>query len=287
MTLHAPFTVPLAGGGQLVLGSTPIVMGIVNVTPDSFSDGGDRLDPQDALNAAQAMIAQGASIIDIGGESTRPGADSVSIQDELDRVMPALDAFADAKLGAVISIDTRHALVADQALQAGAHIVNDVEGLHGEPQLAGIAAAHNAPVIAMHWDKTRDTSKDIIGEMRRFFEETLHTAQREGLAEDQVILDPGFGFAKSFAENYEILRRLGELQSLGRPLLAGMSRKSMFGKLLGVTPKQRVAATVASSVIAYQASAHIFRVHDVQDNVDGLRVAQATIYGPPEPIQDA
>lgn len=281
---HASFSIPLTQG-SLELGPHPLVMGIVNVTPDSFSDGGDHFDTKLAVSSALDMQAKRADVIDIGGESTRPGADDVSVQDELDRVMPVLDALATSDLGLPISIDTRHAVVAHQALQAGASIVNDVEGLQGEPELAEIASAFDAPVIAMHWDRDRDTTKDIIGEIKRWFSKTIDIAQKAGLPQEKLILDPGFGFAKSFQDNYTILRRLSELNELGLPVLVGTSRKSMFGKLLGVAPKQRVSATVASTVMGYVAGAHIFRVHDVTENRDALRVAEASLYGPPPPIE--
>lgn len=269
--------------GTLKLGPTPVVMGIVNATPDSFSDGGDNLGADKALATAQQMITQGAGLIDVGGESTRPGADPVSIQEELDRVMPVLDRFAQESLEAPISIDTRHALVADQALQAGAAIINDVEGLQADPDMAHVAATHDAPIIIMHWDRERDRQKDVMAEMLRFFEISLEIAENAGVARSRTILDPGFGFAKTFEENYAILDRLDELKALNRPILAGTSRKSMIGKLLGNEPKQRLAGTVATTVLAYERGAHIFRVHDVKDNLDALRVSAACLYAPPQP----
>lgn len=277
--MHARFDV-LAGRYALALGQAPIVMGIVNVTPDSFSDGGDNYVVDTAVKTARTMLAEGADIIDVGGESTRPGADSVPMQEELDRVLPTLRALRDAELNVPISIDTRHTLVADQALQSGADIINDVSGLQDEPEMALIAAAYDAPVIAMHWDKTRDFSKDIIDEMKRFFGRTISIAQQAGISKDKLILDPGFGFSKSLEENYTILRRLDELHSLGFPLLSGTSRKSMIGKVLNNEPKERLAGTLSTSVMAYAAGAHIFRVHDVRENKDALRIAEITLYGP-------
>ena len=279
--LHPRFDIAVAGR-VLALGAEPIVMGIVNATPDSFSDGGRHLGAEAALAGAREMVAEGAHILDIGGESTRPGGDPVDVQTELDRVMPVLDAIVAADLGALISIDTRHTVTADQALQSGAHILNDVEGLQGEPELAEIAAAYGAPVVAMHWDRNRDTGKDIIAELKRFFDTTLGIAAKAGVAHDKIILDPGFGFAKSLAENYEIMRRLGELADFGLPILSGTSRKRMIGNLLDVPATERVTGTVATSVLAYERGAHIFRVHDVRPNRDGLRVAAACLYGPPE-----
>ena len=280
--LHPRFDIAVAGQ-FLRLGPDPVVMGILNATPDSFSDGGRHIDAADALATARQMVADGAGILDIGGESTRPGGDPVNVQTELDRVLPVLDAVVAAELGAFISIDTRHTLVADQALQSGAHILNDVEGLQGEPELAEIGAAYGVPVIAMHWDRARDTARDIIGEMKRFFDTTLAIADTAGIRREKLILDPGFGFAKTIAENYEIMRRLGELADYGLPILSGTSRKRMIGNLLDAPTDERVAGTVATSVLAYERGAHIFRVHDVKPNRDGLRVAAACLYGPPEP----
>ncbi|MBU1175561.1 MAG: dihydropteroate synthase [Alphaproteobacteria bacterium] len=279
--LHRRFDIAVAGR-VLALGPQPVVMGIVNATPDSFSDGGRHLRAADALAAARQMVEDGAEILDIGGESTRPGGDMVDVQTELDRVMPALDAIAAAELGAFISIDTRHTVTADQALQSGAHILNDVEGLQGEPELADIAAAYDVPVVVMHWDRERDGGKDIVAEMKRFFDRSFDIAARAGISRGKLIVDPGFGFSKSIAENYEILRRLGELAEYGLPILSGTSRKRMIGNLLDRAMDERLAGTVATSVLAYERGAHIFRVHDVRPNRDGLRVAAACLYGPPE-----
>ena len=262
----------------------PVVMGILNATPDSFSDGGVHLAPRRRPEDGAAHgCAKAQHILDIGGESTRPGSEPVGVQEELDRVLPVLDAIAAAELDALVSIDTRHALVADQALQSGAHILNDVEGLQGEPELAEIAAAYEAPVIAMHWDRHRDTAQDVIAEMKRFFDRRSTSPPRPAYGRDRLILDPGFGFAKTLAENYEILRpsRLNSACSACRSL-SGTSRKSMIGHLLDVPPDQRLAGTIATSVLAYERGAHIFRVHDVRPNRDALRVAEACLYGPPE-----
>lgn len=279
MHVHAHYSIPVAGR-MLDLGATPVLMGIVNVTPDSFSDGGDNFDFDTAIISAKSMISEGADIIDVGGESTRPGSEPVPVQQEMDRVIPVLQVLRDLHTDTLISIDTRHAIVADKAIQAGAHIINDVSGLQSEPEMAEIAATHDVPVIAMHWDTERNMGADIIDEMKRFFERTISIAEKAGVKHGKLILDPGFGFAKSFEENYVILRRLSELTELGFPLLSGTSRKSMIGKLLDVPPKERLAGTIATSVLAYQAGAHIFRVHDVRPNRDALRVAEATIYAP-------
>jgi dihydropteroate synthase len=206
----------------------------------------------------------------------------VGVQDELDRVMPVLDALAERGLNTPISIDTYKALVADQAVQAGAKIINDVWGLQRDPEIADVAAQHRTPIIAMHWDTERDTARDLIDEITRWLTLSIEIALKAGVAKEAIILDPGFGFAKSFAENYELLNRLDELHALGFPLLVGTSRKRMIGNLLDVPPKERVSGTIATSVLGYLKGGHVFRVHDVRANRDALRVAAATLYGPPQ-----
>jgi dihydropteroate synthase len=255
-------------------------MGILNVTPDSFSDGGRFDTAPAALARARLMLAEGADIIDIGGESTRPGAEEVSVADELARVLPAIGALRADGITTPISIDTYKAEVAERAIAAGATIINDVHGLQREPEVAAVAAQYGTPLVVMHWDKARDTSRDVMAEMARYFDVTLAIADKAGVQRSQIVLDPGFGFAKSLGENYEILRRLPELVALGFPVLVGTSRKSMIGKLLDVPADERLAGTVATSVLGYTAGAHIVRVHDIRPNRDALRVAEAALYGP-------
>ena len=292
--LHTTHAIPLSRGRTLRLGPTPTVMGILNVTPDSFSDGGQHDRLVTAVAHAHAMIAEGADIIDIGGESTRPGATPVSTQEELDRVIPVIEALIAAGVTTPISIDSYKPLVADQAIQSGATIINDVHGLQGAPEMADIAALHGVPVIVMHWDKARDTSLPIADEVRRYFDASIAIAERAGIDRASLILDPGFGFAKSLADNYALLRDLNKLRSKPvhepsepvhqhgqTPLLIGTSRKSMIGKLLGNEASERLAGTIATNVLGYARGGHIFRVHDILPNRDALRVAQATLYGPP------
>lgn len=267
-------------GAALSLGRTARLMGILNVTPDSFSDGGRFDAVPAALAQAREMLAEGADIIDIGGESTRPGAEEVSAAAELARVRPVIAALRADGIAAPISIDTYKAEVAEQAIAAGATIINDVYGLQREPELAAVAAARGVPLVVMHWDKARDTGRDVMAELARYFEVTLGIADKAGVRRDSIVLDPGFGFAKSLRDNYEILRRLPELMALGFPVLVGTSRKSMIGKLLDVPADERLAGTVATSVLGYTAGAHIFRVHDIRPNRDALRVAEAALYGP-------
>ena len=254
----------------------PLIMGIINVTPDSFSDGGRFLAEQKALEHARQLAGEGAQILDIGGESTRPGADLVAEREELDRVIPAIRSIAAADLGQAISIDTYKARVADKALEAGAHIVNDVWGLQREPDIAKAAADHNAPVIINHWEKERQSDIGIMEQMKRFFDRSIEIALKAGVKHNQIILDPGFGFAKDAAENVEILARLEQLCDWEYPILIGTSRKRFIGSLTGrEEPRDRVFGTVASNVIALMKGAAIFRVHDVAAHKDALAVAHA------------
>ena len=277
--MHTTHTIPLPGRPPLELGPRPLVMGILNVTPDSFSDGGQHNLLATAIDHARQMIAEGADIIDVGGESTRPGAEPVGVQEELDRVMPVIDALVADGVPVPISIDTYKPLVADQAIQAGATIVNDVHGMLGAPEMADVVALHDVPVIAMHWDKSRDTTRPLLDEMRRYFDRVRERATMAGIAPERLVLDPGFGFGKSLRENYELLRNLDQLGP--GPVLVGTSRKSMIGKLLDNQPDERLAGTIATTVLGYHKGGHIFRVHDVRPNRDALRVAQTTLYGPP------
>jgi dihydropteroate synthase len=283
--MHTSHTIPLPGRAPLILGQTPLVMGILNVTPDSFSDGGQHNLIDSAVAHARLMISEGADIIDIGGESTRPGSSPVGVQEELDRVMPVIDALVAAGIDAPISIDTYRPLVADQAIQAGAAIINDVHGLQGAPEMAEVAALHQVPVIAMHWQKDRDRTTPLLDDIARYFHATIARAEQAGISHDRLILDPGFGFGKTLAENYAVLQQLAGIgQAFSQhafPLLVGTSRKSMIGKLLDNQPEERLAGTIATNVIGYINGAHIFRVHDVRAVNDALRVAQATLYGPP------
>ena len=282
--MHTTHTISLRHRPPLVLGRRALVMGILNVTPDSFSDGGAHDAVDAALAHARLMLAEGANIIDIGGESTRPGAEPVGVQAELDRVMPVIDAIRAAGITAPISIDTMKPLVAHQALEAGADIVNDVNGLQGAPEMAEIAAVMGAPVIAMHWDRSWTAGTDPLPSMIDYFRTTIALATRAGIAPGQLILDPGFGFTKTLTQNYSILRQLADLTRAfpDHGLLVGTSRKSMIGKLLDREPAQRLAGTIATNVQGYERGGHIFRVHDVAPNRDALRVAEATLYPPGE-----
>ncbi|WP_354061107.1 dihydropteroate synthase [Devosia sp. 2618] len=283
--MHTSHSIPLPNRPPLILGPRPLVMGILNVTPDSFSDGGQHNLVAAAVAHAHQMIAEGTDIIDIGGESTRPGAEVVGVQQELDRVMPVIDALIAAGITTPISIDTYKPLVADQAIQAGAVIINDVHGLQRAPEMAEVAALHDVPVIAMHWQADRDHSVPLADDMLAYFERSVAIAQAAGTSLDRLILDPGFGFGKTLQENYHLLSNMHAALPPNFPLLVGTSRKSMIGKLLDVPAEERLAGTIATTVLGYINGGHIFRVHDVRANRDALRVAQATLYGPPPELR--
>jgi dihydropteroate synthase len=261
-------------------GSDWLIMGILNVTPDSFHDGGRYVDPGVALARAEAMVAAGAGIIDIGGESTRPGSGSVSEKEELQRVLPVIEAVTG--LGVTVSIDTAKAAVAREALKLGATMINDVTALRGDRKMAALAAEHGCPLCLMHMQGTpADMQKkphytDVVGEIITFFRDRIDQALSAGIARDAIILDPGIGFGKALEHNLEIINRLDGFLSLGCPLMIGTSRKSFVGAVLGrEESEQRLAGTIATTVMAYERGAQIFRVHDVRENHDALLVAQA------------
>lgn len=258
----------------------PAVMGVVNVTPDSFSDGGVHLRPQDAARAARRMVAEGAAIVDVGGESTRPGSEGVSLDEELARVIPVLELLAGE---APVSIDTRKAEVARRALALGAEMVNDVSALRGDPEMAGVVAEAGAYLCLMHMlgePRTMQSApryRDVASEVAAFLEERLTFAVGAGIAEERICLDPGIGFGKTVAQNFELVRRLDLLLALGRPVLVGFSRKSSLGRILG-DPEATTGplpASIAAAVAAYERGATILRVHDVRETIEALTVARA------------
>jgi dihydropteroate synthase len=261
------------------------LMGIVNVTPDSFSDGGRYLDPQRAIEHALALDRDGAAILDIGGESTRPGAEPVSMQEELRRVLPVLEALASQTSGVQLSIDTAKARVARAALDAGATLVNDVTALRHDPEMAEVVAGSGADCCLMHMLGEPRTMQrdprydDVVGEVKAFLEARMAFAVAEGIEEERIVLDPGIGFGKTLEHNLELLRRLDELLTLGRPVSIGTSRKSFLGRLTGRAVGDRGAGTIATNVLAYERGARIFRVHDVAPLKDALVVAAATVSG--------
>ncbi|QND53377.1 dihydropteroate synthase [Phyllobacterium sp. 628] len=266
----------LAHGRSLTLGPASIIMGVLNVTPDSFSDGGVHLALDKAIEGARAMIAEGASIIDVGGESTRPGATRVDPQTEQSRVLPVIEALAKETDG-LISVDTYREETARLAVAAGAHIVNDVWGVQREPAIADLAAETGAGLVIMHTGRERERDPDVIVDQFAFLNRSLEIARLAGVAQDQIVLDPGFGFAKETEENLALIQRFGELQAFGYPFLAGTSRKRFLGAVTGRDADQRDAATAATSAILRLAGADIFRVHDVRPNRDALVVADAIL----------
>ncbi|RNJ42829.1 dihydropteroate synthase [Mesorhizobium erdmanii] len=267
----------LAHGRHLDLGGKAVVVGILNVTPDSFSDGGLFDAPEAALAQARRMIGEGAGIIDVGGESTRPGAAAISASEEQARVLPVIEALARSG-DVLISVDTYRADTARLAVAAGAHIVNDVWGLQREPDIARVAAETGAGLIIMHTGRDRKKLPDVIADQFAFLERSLEIARRNGIADDRIVLDPGFGFAKETAEeNLDLMARFSELHALGFPLMAGTSRKRFIGTVTGRDAADRAAGTAATSVILRLKGAHLFRVHDVAINVDALAMADAML----------
>jgi len=257
------------------------LMGVVNVTPDSFSDGGLYLDPEAAISHGWELVAAGAEILDVGGESTRPGADPVDAEEELRRVVPVVRGLR--QLGCDISVDTSKARVAEAALESGATIVNDVTALRGDPGMAALCAGRGAGVVLMHMLGDPRTMQDdpryddVVAEVRSFLAERLEAAVAAGIAEERIWLDPGIGFGKTAAHNMELLRRLGELRQLGRPLVIGTSRKSFIGKVDGSAAGERLGGTIASSVLAAAEGAEVLRVHDVAEVRQALTVATAIL----------
>jgi dihydropteroate synthase len=261
--------------------SRPSVMGVVNVTPDSFFDGGVNYRAQDAVAAARGMLDEGAAIVDVGGESTRPGSEGVSAEEELRRVLPVLEGLE----GVPVSIDTAKVEVARQALALGAEMVNDVTALRGDPAMAETLAGAGCYVCLMHMQgeprtmQLNPTYDDVVSDVAAFLEERLAFAVSAGIAEDRICLDPGIGFGKTVEQNFELVRRLGELAALGRPILIGFSRKSSLGRILGDPEATTgpLSAGLAVAVAAYERGATIIRAHDVREHVEALTAARAVI----------
>jgi dihydropteroate synthase len=276
------FPPPLQVGQTLFeWGQRTYVMGILNTTPDSFSDGGEFDSLPKAIARVVAMVEAGADIIDIGGQSTRPGAETVSLKEELGRTIPVIQALRQA-LDIPVSIDTTRAEVARQALEAGANLINDISGATFEPEILAIASQHKAPIILMHIRGTPQTMQnltdygDLMGEMKQFFATQIDLARHYGVLPQQIILDPGIGFAKTAEQNITLMRQLPELKKLGFPLLVGPSRKSFIGKILDQPdPKQRIWGTGAACCRAIAGGADIIRVHDVAAMAQVCRVADA------------
>jgi dihydropteroate synthase len=259
-------------------------MGIVNVTPDSFSDGGRFLSSDAAIRHGRELTAEGADILDIGGESTRPGADPVDVEEELRRVIPVLEGLEHA--GPRLSIDTTKARVAREAIDAGAGIVNDVSALRFDPELVDVVADAGVDLVLMHMLGEPRTMQedprydDVVSDVKAFLEERLAFAVAQGVHEERIWLDPGIGFGKTLEHNLELIDRLAEIVAIGRPVVFGASRKSFLAKLIGRQVDERLAGTIAVNLIAYQRGARVFRVHDVAPTLDALKVAAATVGAP-------
>jgi dihydropteroate synthase len=257
------------------------LMGVVNVTPDSFSDGGRYLDPAAAVAHGRELAEQGAAVLDVGGESTRPGADKVPAEEELRRIEPVIAGLAGA--GVEISVDTSKASVAEAALDAGATIVNDVTALRGDPEMAALVAGRGAGLVLMHMAgdprtmQVRPEYDDVVTEVRDFLAARTAAAVAAGVDESRIWLDPGIGFGKTDRHNFELLRGLGELAGLGRPLVVGTSRKGFIGRADGSGTDERLGGTIATSVLAAAAGAAVLRVHDVREMAQGLDVASAIL----------
>jgi dihydropteroate synthase len=267
--------------GSLVFGPDPVLMGILNVTPDSFSDGGEFLEPDRAVARAEALLDEGAQIVDVGGESTRPGSDPVSPEEELRRVMPVVQGILAARPESVVSVDTFRPSTAEAVLDAGVRLINDVTAL-GDPRMTGLVAERGCSVVLMHMKgepksmQRNPRYEDVVREVRDFLAGRSECAVRAGIAEGNIILDPGIGFGKTHAHNLALLNHLDSLVELGFPILVGASRKSFLGKTVDSDfPKDRLFGTVAANVMAYERGASFFRVHDVRANKEALKVAAA------------
>ncbi len=279
---HRPTAQEATGVGRLISGPDPILMGILNVTPDSFSDGGEFFGVEPAVAQAEKMLDEGAHMIDVGGESTRPGSDPVSPEEELRRVLPVVRSILESRPEAIVSADTYRASTAEATLDAGARVVNDVTALQGDPKMAGLVAERGCPVVLMHMlgepkSMQRDPRyEDVVREVRDFLAGRAEYAASAGVREENVILDPGVGFGKTLRHNLELLNGLNVFVELGFPVLVGASRKSFLGKILGSEDAgDRLFGTVATNVMAYERGATLFRVHDVRANKEALEVAAA------------
>ncbi len=272
------------GPHRLPIHRRTLVMGILNVTPDSFSDGGRHNSLERAVAHARRMVEAGADLIDVGGESTRPGHEPVSLEEELERVIPVIEALA-REVDIPLSVDTYKAEVARRALEAGAHMINDVWGFKRDPDMARVAARFDVPVILMHNRETPTVYESLLDDICADLLESVAIARRAGVQRERILLDPGIGFAKTYEENLEVLRRLARNVELGFPVLLGTSRKSMIGQTLDLPVDQRVEGTAATVVLGIVKGCRIVRVHDVQEMVRVARMTDAMLYGP-EAVRD-
>jgi len=255
-------------------GKRTYIMGILNVTPDSFSDGGKFNEVNKALNYAKEMIKDGVDIIDIGGESTRPGHKYVEADEEIQRVIPVIKELK-KEINVPISIDTYKAKVAEEALKLGVEMINDVWGLKKDKEMANVVAKYNACVCIMHNQDGTEYDKDIMESMKESLQESIDLALNAGISKDKIVIDPGIGFGKTFEQNLEVLKRMNELKELGYPILLGTSRKSVIGNVLNVEPKERLEGTIATTVLGIRDGVDIVRVHDVKENLKAAKMADA------------
>ncbi|MBU0580833.1 MAG: dihydropteroate synthase [Candidatus Margulisbacteria bacterium] len=273
------------GSKTFNLAKKVLLMGILNITPDSFSDGGKYLTPASAVQRAHKLLKDGADIIDLGAESSRPGAKEISAQEELKRLVPVLQTLL-KKTKAIISIDTTKALVAKKCLELGVHMINDISGLKSDPQMAKVVAKFNVPIILMHRSgkskvmQKKTKYQDFISDLIASLNQSIEIAQKAGIKKDKIIIDPGIGFGKSTAQNLEIFKRLSEFKSLGFPILIGASRKSMIGNVLNLPIDQRLEGSLALSALAISNGANILRVHDVKENARVIKMCQAILQTP-------
>lgn len=265
---------------DLELGPRALLMGVLNITPDSFSDGGLFLQPDDAIRRAETLAEEGADLIDIGGESSRPGADPVTLEEEIRRVVPVIETLSN-RLSVPISIDTTKAEVARRALLAGARIINDISALRFDSEMAALAAREGVPVVLMHMQGTPKSMQahpdytDVVREITEFFHERIRFSERIGIPRERIVLDPGIGFGKTADHNLEILARLDEFRPIGRPLLIGPSRKSFIGQILGLPAEERLEGTAAAVAVGILNGASIIRVHDVKSMRRVARMVEA------------
>ncbi len=261
----------------VTFGERTLIMGILNVTPDSFSDGGDFSDVDLAVAHAKAMIAEGADMIDLGGESSRPGHTNITAEEELRRVIPVIKRLA-AETDTIISLDTIRAEVAEAAIKSGAHIINDIWGLQLDPEMAVVAAKFQVPVVIMH-NQAGTEYKEVMADMKEFFDRSIQIAHDAGLSDDLIILDPGVGFGKPPQQNIYVMGHLDEVKAFGYPVLLGTSRKSTLGKILDLPPKERMEGTLATTVLGIAQGMDIVRVHDVRENYRAAKVTDAIVRG--------
>lgn len=262
---------------SIKFGQRTLIMGILNITPDSFSDGGDFVDIDNAINHAKEMISNGADIIDIGGESSRPGHKNITTDEELNRIIPVVKKLS-SETDVIISLDTIRAEVAEEGIKNGAHIINDIWGLQRDLYMAKVAAKYKVPVVIMH-NQDGTNYNNMIEDIKDFFKKSLKIAKQAGISDDMIILDPGIGFGKTSEQNIELMSQLDAIKSIGYPVLLGTSRKSMLGKILDLPPKERMEGTLATTVLGIAQGMDIVRAHDVTENLRAAKVTDAIIRG--------